>query len=284
MSLRSKMNAIRSGAPRGTLEYVTNGYAVDETGKPYHVESVEQRETRRRIMAQKGEGRTRSFVWNRMENITEVTDNLTPAQCGHLLVLSSFINYNGLLVKSENVAEAMSTEDMQKVLRLEGSKSSTFYDFLNACESGGIIEERAIGHYYVNSRFHFRGKTEGDRVVKSYITRLREMSTSIGAHNTGILYRMLPYVHVDTNILCANPDEQIPKLIRKLNRKELAEATGLNVGTISRVTGRLIFEGHPVFANIRTATDGAYYMLNPSIFERKVREYTTTEKAIFGLD
>lgn len=278
------MREVLSGEPRRSLNYVGNGYALDETGKPYYVESVEQRENRRRIMAQKGEGRKRSFVWNRMESIAEVTDKLTPAQCGHLLILSSFINYDGLLVKNENNAEAMSTADMRRILRLQGTKESTFYDFLNACEMNNIIEERSKGYYYVNPRFHFRGKTEGDRVVKSYITRLREMSSDIGAHNTGILYRMLPYVHVDTNILCANPNEQVPKLIRKLNRKELADLTGLSVGTISRVTGRLIFEGHPVFANIRTATDGAYYMLNPTIFERKEREYNPTERAIFGLD
>lgn len=282
--MHKRVRDLISGEPRRSLEYIGNGYAVDETGKPYYVESVEQRETRRRIMAQKGNGRPRAFMWNRMEHVTEIAEKLTPAQCGHFLVLSSFINYDGLLVKSENNSEAMSTSDMQRVLRLDGSKSSTFYDFMDACESNGIILERERGHYYVNPRYHFRGKTEGDRVVKAYITRLREMSSEISAHNIGILYRMIPYVHVDTNILCANPDEKIPKLIRKLNRKELAQLTGLSVGTISRVTGRLIFEGSPVFANIRTATDGAYYMLNPSIFERKEREYTPTEKAVFGLD
>lgn len=278
-----RIKEIINGAPRRTLSYVGNGFARDETGKAFYIESVEERENRRRIMAQKGEGRKRSFVWNRMETINEVTESLTPAQCGHLLVLTSFINYEGLLIKSENSKEPMNTADMRKALRLEGSKESTFYDFLTACKRVGIIVEKG-GLFYVNERFHFRGKTEGDRVVKSYITRLREMSKEISAHNIGILYRLIPYVHVESNILCANPDEKIPKLIRKLNRKELAELTGLSPGTISRVTGRLIFEGHPVFANIRTATDGAYYMLNPSIFERKEREYNATEKAIFGLD
>lgn len=283
VSLRKHVDILTSGAPRRTLTYKSNGYAVDETGKPYHVESVEQRDTRRRILAQKGAGRKRSFVWNRMDGIPYVIDSLTTAQCGYLLVLSSHVNYDGLIVNNENDKVPMTTEDMRKVLRLDRTKKSTFYDFLDACINFGIMSE-VDGRFYIAQNFHFRGKTEGDRVVKTYITKLREMYKEVSAHDIGMLYRMIPYIHVETNMLCANPEEKDPKYIRKFNRKQLADAVGVNPAVISRATSRMIFEGKSVFAVIKTATDGTFYMLNPSIFERKKCDYDPSVKAIFGLD
>ncbi|MBS4195341.1 hypothetical protein [Lederbergia citri] len=278
--MNNKISELISGAPRRTLTYKGNGHAVDETGKPYHVESVEQRETRRRILAQGASGRKRSFVWNRLEGLPYVISSLTTAQCGYLLVLSSHVDYEGLLVKSENNKEPMSTDDMRKALR---ASKSTFYDFLDACINYGIITE-VDGRFYIAQHFHFRGKTAGDRVVKTYIRKLREMYKEVSAHDIGLLYRMLPYIHVETNMLCANPDEPIPKNIRKFNRRELAEAVGVNPVIISRAIGRMTFEGNSVFAKITTATEGTFYMLNPDIFERKAVEYDPSVKAIFGLD
>src|SRR5690606_12831250 len=278
--LRKQVEQLASGAPRRSLDYVGNGYAVDVTGKPYYVESVEQRENRRRIMAQSASGRKRSFVWNRLERMPYVISSLTSAQCGYLLVLSSHVDYEGLLVKSENNKEPMSTEDMRKALR---ASKSTFYDFLDACINYGIITKTEEG-FFIAQHFHFRGKTDGDRVVKTYIRKLREMYKEVSAHDIGLLYRMLPYIHVETNVLCANPEEPIPKNVRKFNRKELAEAVGVNPAVISRAIGRMTFEGNSVFAKITTATDGTFYMLNPDIFERKSSEYDPSVKAIFGLD
>src|SRR5690606_32298952 len=97
-NLRNQIAQLSSGAPRRTLTYKGNGYAVDETGKPYHVESVVQRETRRRIFAQKGAGRSESFVWSRLEGLPYVIDSLTTAQCGHLLMLSTYVDYDGLII------------------------------------------------------------------------------------------------------------------------------------------------------------------------------------------
>lgn len=236
----------------------------------------------RRMKERKGRGR--SFFWNGLERMPIVSEALTPSQSGYLLVLSSYINYDGLLVRSENDPTAMDTSDMQKVLRLTGSRQSTFYDFLAACLINGVIVEKETDHFYVTKPFHFKGKTEGERVAKTYITALRAMYEEVSAHNIGLLYRMIPYIHIESNVLCVNPEEVTPSLVRKMSRKELAEAIGVNPATVSRITGRLIYDNKPVFAVIRTATDGTYYMLNPSIFERKEREYNVTERTIFGLD
>src|SRR5690606_37778255 len=280
-NLRNQIAQLSSGAPRRTLTYKGNGYAVDETGKPYHIESVEQRETRRRIMTQKGAGRTESFVWSRLDGLPYVIDALTTAQCGHLLMLSTYVDYDGLIIRNENDPSPMSTSDMRKVLRIS---DSTFYDFLDACISAEIIRERADGRYYIAGDYHFKGKTAGERVAKTVNTRLRDWYRELGANNVGILYRLIPYINVKTNMLCANPEEKNPKYIDKLNRKELAEVAGVNPAVISRAVGRMIYKGTSVFAKITTATDGTFYMINPLVIRRNDVDYDTTVKAIFGIE
>lgn len=280
-NLRNRIDELASGAPRGTMDYIGNGYALDESGKPYYVESVEQRETRRRIMAQKAQGRAEKFFFNGMDRLDYVIQSLTTAQCGYLLVLSSYIDFDGLIIRSENDKTPMSTKDMQRALNI---KQSSFYDFLDACLSHGIITEDGKGRFYVTRQFHFRGKSNGDRVVKTIIAKLREMFAEVSANDIGLLYRLIPYIHVDSNILCANPEEKSPKHVRKLNRKQLAEVAGVSPALISRATGRMVYRGSSVFAKITTATDGTYYMLNPEIFRRNDREYNVTERTIFGLD
>lgn len=280
-NLRTQVANLASGAPRGTMEYVGNGFARDETGKAYYVKSLEQAEAQRRFAQQNGEGRKETFFFNGMDRLDYVIEALTTAQCGYLLVLSSYIDFDGLIIRSENDKEPMSTADMQNVLNV---KQSSFYDFLDACQSYGIISDKGDGRFYVTRQFHFRGKTEGERVVKTIIAKLREMYKEVSAHDIGLLYRLIPYIHVESNVLCANPEERSPKHVRKFNRKELAEAVDVSPALVSRATGRMIYRGKSVFAKITTATDGTYYMLNPEIFRRSEREYNVTERTIFGLE
>jgi hypothetical protein len=281
--LDEDLSKLLSGAPRGQITRTSGNYGYDETGKPFYIESVEQREIRRRKAKQKGEGRKESFFFSVMERMHYVTSVLTPAQCGYLLVLTSHVNWNGLLVRSEKDSTPLTPTEMQKALNLSKSKRSTFTDFLDACLNHGIIKKNDAG-YYVEQGFHFRGRTEGERVVRTYITQLREMYKDVSAHDVGLLYRLIPFIHVDTNILCENPNEKDARAVVKFNRKTLAEAIGVTPQVISRATSRMIYEGKSVFAKVTTATEGTFYMLNPLIFRRADRDdYDPTTRMIFGI-
>lgn len=287
MNAKQKLNedisVLLSGAPRGQITRTSGNYGYDETGKPFYIESLEQREIRRRKARQKGEGRKESFFFSVMERMHYVTSVLTPAQCGYLLVLTSHVNFDGLLVRSEKDSTPMTPTEMQNALNLPKSKRSTFTDFLDACLNHGIIKREESG-YYVEQGFHFRGKTGGERVARTYITQLREMYKEVSAHDIGLLYRLIPFIHVDSNILCENPNEKNENEIVKFNRKTLAEVIGVTPQVISRATSRMVYDGKSVFAKVTTATEGTFYMLNPSIFRRADRDnYDATTRMIFGI-
>lgn len=281
--LNAHLSKLSSGAPRGSITKFSGNYGRDEIGTPFFIQPLAQREAGRRIMRQNREGRKDSFFFSVMERMNYVTSVLTPAQCGYLLVLTSHVDFEGLLIRSEKDTAPMTQALMQKTLKLSDTKRSTFTDFLDVCLNNGIIK-REGDDYYVEKGFHFRGKTKGERVVRTYITQLREMYKEVSAHDIGLLYRLIPFIHVDTNILCTNPNEKDARSVVKFNRKTLAEAIGVTPQVISRATSRMIYDGKSVFAKVTTATDGTFYMLNPSIFRRSDRDdYDETTKGIFGL-
>lgn len=284
--LQRRLSDITSGAPVGTIDYYGQGYAKDERGFLYFVKSVEHEETRRRIAKQKAEGRREGFVFNVMENLPYVANALTSAQCGYLLVLSTYIKYDsdGIIIRSEREAEPMQQADMLKALGLRDSQRSTLTDFLATCIDYGIMRKQG-GGYAINDGFHLKGRPPNDRVVRSYITKLREMASENKPEQIGFIYKLLPAIHKTSNMLCANPNEMQPSAVVKLNRKQLAEMAGVNVSYVSRATTTMTYRGKSVFAKITTATDGTFYMLNPSIFRRADRDdYDSDTRFIFGID
>lgn len=280
--LTQQVQRLLSGAPVGTIERVSGNYGRDEQGRVFFIESVEQREASRRIAKQKAEGRKERFVFNAMDKMPYVGDVLTSAQCGYLLVLSTYINYDGLIVTSERNGEAMSRNDMLAALGLRESQRSTLSEFITTCTNYGIMCETADG-LTISDAIHTRGKVDNPNVVRSYVTRLREMARTNKPEHIGFLYKLIPHIHKHSNILCENPNEDIPSKRGKLNRKQIAEATGVSTGYVTRLTSSMTYNGRSVFAKVTTATEGTFYMLNPQIFRRADRDYDDTTREIFGL-
>lgn len=246
-------------------------------GADYYVRHRNQDAAYHQIQTQKG--RSEAFFFNGTDQMREAASVLTLAQSGYLLLLASYIDYNGVIRDGKEPAD---TAVMMRLLRLE-TKRSTFYDFLAVCLDNGYIAEQD-GEYRVDKALHFRGKAGKVPLVRAFIVRLRALYDEVGAHDLGLLYRIIPLIHRDTNVICGNPEEGTPSKIRKLNRKQLAEVTGVDPATISRVAGRAIFRGKSVFAKITTATDGTFYMVNPQIFRRKDVEYSAEVRGVFGID
>lgn len=224
-------------------------------------------------------GKQPAFTAANMLNLHEVYGVLTTAQCGYLMRLQCNVSFDGgTLVNSDKTP--MGTTDMMAVLQL-AKKTSTFYDFLDACISHDIIEEND-GVYSVNPRYHFRGAFNDQYIVKSYTAKIKRVYREVKAADIGLIYRMLPYVHYETNALCDNPFEQNPALIRWFTRKALAEATGVSPGEISRRLPKMTFDGEYVIAQV-TVGGKRMYMFNPWVFYRKNNEPDRTLQAVFNV-
>jgi hypothetical protein len=190
------------------------------------------------------------------------------------------VSYDGgLLLNSDK--QPMSTTDMMAVLGLK-HKRSTFYDFLKACIEHDIIRE-VDGKYSVNERYHFKGAFDDQFVIKSYTAKIKKVYREVKAADIGLIYRMLPYVHMETNALCANPFEKDPTQITWFNRKELAEAIGVNSDTLGRRLPKMKFDGEYVVARIKVGSEPERYTFNPSVFYRQNKRPDDTLQAMFNV-
>jgi len=154
---------------------------------------------------------------------------------------------------------------------------------MSACKDYGFITQDGVD-YRICSEVSIKGTPPTNEVVRSYITTLREMATENKPEHIGILYKLFPYVSKYTNMLVDNPEESDRKKRVKMNRKRIAEATGVTPDYITQVTGKMIWRGKSVFAQVRTPIDGRFYMLNPAIFRRADDvSYDNTTRDIFGI-
>lgn len=248
----------------------------EDLSQEYTLRHRNQDESFKRI---KRTGNGPDFTAANMRNLHEVYDVLTTAQCGYLMRLQCSVNYDGVLIKTDKAT--MTTADMMDVLGLK-RKRSTFYNFLNACISNDIIRE-SDERYTVNQRYHFRGAFGDQVVIKSYTAKIKRVYREVKAADIGLIYRMLPFVHMDTNALCANPFEKEPRKISWFSRKELAEAIGVDAATLGRRLPNMKFDGEYVIARIRVGNEPERYTFNPSVFYRLSSEPDATLQALFNV-
>jgi hypothetical protein len=249
----------------------------EDRSSDYTLRHRNQDEAYRKLKEKRG--RQPDFTASNMRNLHEVYNVLTTTQCGYLMLLQCYVDYGeGTIVKSDKTP--MTTSDMMSVLQLK-SKRSTFYNFLRACVEHGIIIENN-GTYAVNPRYHFRGAFADQYVVKSYTAKIKQVYREVKAADIGLIYRMLPFVHYETNALCENPFETNPDKIRWFTRKTLAEAIGVSPSEISRRLPKMTFDGEFVIAQVIVGGKRVY-MFNPWVFYRKNGEPDKTLQAVFNV-
>lgn len=216
-----------------------------------------------------------TFTFAMMENIQEVSAVLTTAQCGYLLLLQCYIEYDtGVLINPNK--SPMKPRDMIDVLQLK-NKRQTFYDFFNTCLDNDIIFKLDDGKYAINSQYHFKGATTNKKVVRSYSAKVRQVYDEVKAADLGIIYRMLPYVHFRHNGLCADPFSDDTQWF---TMGELADMVGVSRQHLSQRLPKITIGNEYVIARITTGGD-TFFMFNPMVFRRRVREPNDTERALF---
>lgn len=250
---------------------MTNAWKLynTETGEIKDMQSKANRDKgyREQKAKEQRDGRAIEFTNTDMRHLHEVYGVLTTAQCGYLMLLQCYVDYDSGAIDNANKTH-MTTADMRKVLQLTGSKESTFYDFFNACLQHGILTEED-GVYSVNRRYHFKGSLNNTFAVKTYTAKIKRVYREVKAVDIGLIYRMLPYVHMSTNALCDNPFERDPHKVKWLNRKQLAEAIGVAPETLGRRLPKMKFDGVFVVARIKVGNEPERYTMNPSVFYRQ---------------
>lgn len=274
--LAKRVRDIRRDSPVGALTPVgNNGYARDTLGRMFRIRSMESVEAgRRRAQVSRDK---RDFSFTHMQNIEEITRELSNKYCGYLLLLQPHIEYKtGRLVEQGRAPRPLTVQDIAKVWNVS---KRTAQAAIREFELRSIIFD-VNGVFSINERYHFRDKANGvDALIKTFFSPLRKFKLS--AADFGFVFKLLRHVHYETNMVCADPFVA-PEDIRFLPDKEIGDIVGLTESKTKEALTRLrkakiIGEWINVDDKREKLT-----VFNPYVFYRKSGEPDATLRAMFA--
>lgn len=156
--------------------------------------------------------------------------DISPQSLTRLVYLATYLKYdNDILYKSGN--KPMTKKDMEKILKISRNTFTRFWDEV----SGTYLIETKIGIKLCDS--FSRGKVKRQKkhgytaLQKIYIKRVRELyeTTPISKHkHLGYVFQMLPYINVEFNVLCKNPEATELTDIEYMTMDEFCIACGVS--------------------------------------------------------
>jgi hypothetical protein len=267
------------------IAFTGTGTAYDpETGEAlvygragtHKVVNIAQAEAYKERKEQIARGRQAEHTMTSMRHITEVIERVSDKHCGYLLYLQCFVNYDAIIENPDKTA--MTKDDIRRTL---GVTRPTVNEFLDAMIANDIITEDD-GKYRINPRYHFQGKTDNAYVIKSFVAKVKELYSEVSAKDLGFVYKLLPFVHYETNTVCANPFERDVENTIAMTKEDIAQITGVDVKTVYRKLRKLRFGDQYVFAEVVYGRS-RYYKINPFVFYRKAGVPDATLREMFSI-
>ncbi len=142
-----------------------------------------------------------------------------------LFVLSTYSSYKQFLYYSCN-GNLLNENNINNIIGLSQNK---FKDFVRELYDNNIIIKKG-DKIYLNENLFWRGsvdfiKESGDDFTRVYINPVRDLYNSFSNRqhkSLNILFRLIPYLHFETNEICKNPSSPIDK-IEYMTLKQIAQ-------------------------------------------------------------
>lgn len=240
-------NEIKSTTSTGLMSYKTKeSKEIYEKEKTLREEKENKKKFRKRTKEQKAKGDFSFMVFEREKNINKYPNVLTDADLTRLIYISTYIDFTGKLVLSERT---IMTKD--KVKKKLGLGKTAFNELYNKLIDLKILTEKEDGIYMKETDF-FRGKVK-EKLPKDmecttlYIKNIRYLyeNTTSRSHKTlSLLFKMIPYLNIQWNVMCWNAFEDD---VYKLNQMTLAD-----IAKLLGYSDRAIIEVKKAFDNIKT--------------------------------
>lgn len=195
-------------------------------------------EKRRRLMA-RGSGQDR-FVACFPATMNENLGTLSLSEAGALLKLLFYlsINQQGKLV----VEQGMVLQVAYLSFVFDRSRSSTL-KLLKSLEQAGVLfkkRENQFCTFYINEKYHHRGRLNKRKFVKLAIgTYSLTHIFPLKLVEAGFLYKLIPYLHFQTNELVMEPDEPSLDQVQPLNRNTIAGLLDCDPKRVTQLMNRL---------------------------------------------
>lgn len=164
-------------------------------------------------------------------------ESLSPETVTRLILLCTYQNYDGCLMMTQRTA--MKVKDLQNVLKLSKSTVNRFWNEVNPMF---LIEDEQTKSIRLNTNSIFRGQItenqKGNTYQKFYINAIRQLYENTSKNNhkhLGHVFKLLPFVNLEYNVICFNPDETTLDKVIPMTLKEFCECINYDVLNVSRL-------------------------------------------------
>ncbi len=186
------------------------------------------------------------FVFHIYQACVDTFPDMPPAHLTRLMYLATFAGYNGNLIGNNH--KAMTKTIIQNKMNLS---KPVFYKFWDDMVNRGILVDEGVA-VYLNKDIFFKGKITqkmmtgyqktNSTITRIYVKGIRELyeKATVSSHSTlSYLFRVLPYVNHQHNIVCTNPMETEVQNIRAMTLGEFADIIGYDRRHIRRLMRQL---------------------------------------------
>lgn len=166
---------------------------------------------------------------------TDFSD-LLPATLTRLIFLNTFVDANNRLMLTER--KPMQKKDLADVLGISQTAVKKFWNevcpkYMTECDDGLILTAPEIfirrklarhGTYIPYEKFFVTG-----------IRKLYKATDKANHKHLGYIFQMLPFINLQYNILCHNPEETDLDKIDSMSLSDFCSAIGYDVSNLSRL-------------------------------------------------
>lgn len=243
------------------------------------VEFLRQNEDLKKLNSELGGFVTMCYVKNELL-FNEL--NLVQANISRLIYLSTYLEYNdkedGLLVyvSRNNKKLPMNRKSMRSKLRLS---ENAFKRFLYDVKEYNLIFE-VDNKLYLNPEYFTRGtcnynSKEYTRLYIEPIRSLFENSTVTSHKQLANIFRLIPMMHYDLNVICYNPNETNTKKIKDISLIDICRMLGIDETNRSKFKREMLkfyvtLEGEKFYLFKHVVVEGLedkkdYFVINPYV-------------------
>lgn len=214
-----------------------------------------------------------TFLFLVFSRVEELFPNLNNKTISMLIMLSSFLDYDNVLRKTNN--ELMYRKDLAKVL---DTSESTIVRFVRSLKAENLLVINKDNTMQINSKRIYRGHIKGKinnanyYTTRIYINSCRELYYSCNKSDRAKLsyiYRLLPWISLEHNILCWNPDETNIDDLKLMSLGDYAEEIGFGRENSTKLSKELFsfkLYGKPVILLVYSGDiKRASVLVNPSL-------------------
>lgn len=162
--------------------------------------------------------------------------DIDAATMARLVYLGTFLGFDGTL-KCYHTANPITRRDLPDILQLTKGPASQFWTAVK----GTYIHEEENGQLSLSPDFFRRGtiRNDGGRSYQQFfIDAVRELylkTPSRQHRHLGYIFQMLPYISIEYNVLCHNPEEEDMTKIQFMTVEEFCAAIGYSSNQQSRL-------------------------------------------------